>query len=120
MNEVVIVDDDPTMGHLLKTLLGMEGYQVIVHNKGSEDELLSAIQQSDARILLMDVHIQKTDGISLLKKLRASEEQRRMHIIMTSGMDLSQSCLEAGADAFLMKPYMPDELFQLIRQARTD
>jgi len=34
---------------------------------------------------------------------------------MTSGMDVKERCLEAGADAFLLKPYMPDELMAKLR-----
>jgi DNA-binding NarL/FixJ family response regulator len=36
---------------------------------------------------------------------------------MSSGSDLRQRCLEMGADGFIMKPYMPEDLIRAIRQA---
>jgi CheY-like chemotaxis protein len=36
---------------------------------------------------------------------------------MSSGMDFNERCLREGADAFILKPYMPDDLVRTIRQA---
>jgi DNA-binding response OmpR family regulator len=38
-----------------------------------------------------------------------------MRVIMSSGMDFHTRCLQAGADDFLMKPYMPDDLVKLLK-----
>ena len=50
-----------------------------------------------------------------LRTIRSDNRISDMRVLMTSGMDLKDQCVEAGADGFLLKPYMPDDLIQLIR-----
>ena len=38
-----------------------------------------------------------------------------MKIVMTSGMDMKKECLERGADHFLLKPFMPDDLLKVLK-----
>ena len=57
----------------------------------------------------------KKEMLDLVRDIRGSEETKGIKIIMASGVDLRQECLEAGADAFLLKPYMPDDLFKYLR-----
>jgi CheY-like chemotaxis protein len=64
----------------------------------------------------MDVHLRQINGLDLLHAIRSDESTRSARVIMTSGIDMSQRCLEKGADAFILKPYMPEDLIQKIRQ----
>jgi len=111
--KVFVVDDDPTMVTLLHTLLELEGYQVAT----AEDwaDIAGAAMKANPDVLLMDYFLPGTDGGKILMALRSTPGYEHISIIMTSGMDREDECLEAGADAFLLKPYSPDHLLETIR-----
>jgi CheY-like chemotaxis protein len=48
--------------------------------------------------------------------MRNTPDLQDLHVLMTSGLNYKEECLQAGADNFLLKPYMPDELINLIKR----
>lgn len=105
---VMIVDDDKTMNSLLQTLLELDGFQVIVEPNGAQALATARAQKPDG--ILMDVHIGDVDGVELLKSMRADPALQTTPIVMSSGMDLEDKCMQAGCSAFILKPYPPDQL----------
>ena len=78
--------------------------------------MLPKVRLEKPDLVLMDVFLTDTDGKEVLRQLRSSEDIAHVRVIMTSGMDLADQCMEAGADAFLLKPYTPDQLMKMIRE----
>jgi CheY-like chemotaxis protein len=115
MTKVLLVDDDNNMLSLLRTLLEIEGYHVVSFNGVDPNQLISLMDQEKPDVILMDVHIHQINGLDLLHRLRNDAQHQHTRIIMTSGMDLQDRSMKEGADAFLMKPYMPDDLIKLIQ-----
>ena len=115
--KVMLVEDDETMLSLLQTLLQFEGYQVTVsgHARTLED-IVERIRQEKPSVILLDVNLRYLNGFDLLRDIRADNELNSIRVLMSSGMDYHVECMEAGADGFLLKPYMPDELIQMIRK----
>lgn len=116
MIKVVLVEDDVEMRLLLKTLLEIEGFQAISYVQTNESEIQEALRADRPDIVLLDVHLRNINGIDILHHIRQDEIIRDLQVIMTSGMDVSQSCLDAGANGFLLKPYMPSDLINLIHE----
>ncbi|QPC84910.1 response regulator [Phototrophicus methaneseepsis] len=114
MSKIMIVDDDHTTVSLLQTLLELDGYDVIVVAKGTE--VVNTAEQRTPDAILMDYHLADTDGVTVLKALRAHPTIAHTPVIITSGMDVSDEVMAAGADAFLVKPFEPGELPELFRQ----
>lgn len=112
MPKVMIVDDDRNMVSLLKILLEMDGYEVINLTNGKD--FVPKVREENPDLLLIDVFISNTDGKKLVADLRATPDLETLRVIMTSGMDLAEQCKEAGADAFLLKPYTPEQLINII------
>ena len=113
--KIMLIEDDRTMRTILKTLLELEHFQVTAWNGQSGEDILSQIREEQPLVLLLDVHLRNISGIDILRKIRGDLELSNLNVLMTSGMDLKDQCIEAGADGFLLKPYMPDDLIQLIR-----
>ena len=114
--KVLLIDDDPMILLLQKTYLEIEGFTVS-HFDGASLETLNEILGRDRPdIILMDVNLRHINGLILLKNIRQSENYKTIPIVMTSGMDMDLRCKQEGASAFLMKPYMPDELIRLLRK----
>jgi two-component system alkaline phosphatase synthesis response regulator PhoP len=108
----MLLEDDPTMLSLLKTLLEIEGYQVS-HTLDFENTL-EAIEQYNPDLILLDVNLREINGIDVLKNIREDQQLRDVTVIMTSGMHLKEECLDKGANDFILKPYMPEELVNKI------
>jgi DNA-binding response OmpR family regulator len=113
MPKVLLVEDDTTMVSLLKTLLKMEGYQVAALD--GDVDIVQAVLKSNPDILLMDVHLLHQNGMDELVKLRAAPGGKSVRVLMTSGLDFKEQCLAHGADGFIQKPFMPDDLLNVLR-----
>lgn len=115
MPKVLLIEDDTTMLSLLETLLEIEGFQVCIYHEKISENPLNLIYQELPQVILMDVHLRTTNGLDITRQIRSDEKLKSIWVIMTSGMDLQRQCIAAGADDFLMKPYMPDDLVRMIR-----
>jgi DNA-binding response OmpR family regulator len=114
MSKVLLADDDYTMVALLKTLLGMEGFQVATLLDQTGD-ILENIRSAKPDILLIDIFLGDRNGLDIVRQIRQMPDLNTIRIIMASGIDKTEECLAAGANDFLLKPYMPNELFEKLR-----
>ncbi len=115
MQKVMLIEDDQTMVSLLTTLLNLEGYLVKAPINYDLDGYLSAILQERPQIALVDVNLRTGSGLDLLREIRQKPEINETRILMASGFDLQDECIKAGADGYIQKPFMPEELIRLIR-----
>lgn len=114
MPRIMLAEDDLTMVTLLKTLLGMEGYQVIALS--IDDDVVEAVRSDRPDVLLLDVHLPNANGLDVLDRIREDDETRDLKVVMTSGLNLEIECKNHGADDFLLKPYMPDDLLTILER----
>lgn len=108
MPRVLLAEDDVTMVSLLTTLLKMEGFEVLEAQADADIPALVSRERPD--VLFLDVHLGHQSGLEIVGALRHDPATKALRVIMTSGMNLKEDCLARGADAFLLKPYGPDEL----------
>jgi DNA-binding response OmpR family regulator len=114
MPKIMLVEDDATMLSLLQTLLQMEGYQVVKMIDESLDGILSTFCQEKPDLALIDVHLRELNGFDVLRRIRNDTALGRTRVVMSSGMECRTECLNYGADDFILKPYMPDDLIDVI------
>ncbi len=113
MAKILLAEDDATMVSLLKTLLKMEGFEVLALDVDSD--VSAAVQREKPDALFMDVHLGSQSGIDILKTIRKNKDIANIRVVMTSGLDMQEECLRRGANAFLLKPFMPDDLIRLLK-----
>lgn len=116
MKKILLAEDDPTMVSLLKMLLGLEGY-LAVNITAENQDIIRLTRDEQPDLILMDVHLGEQNGLDVVRELRKIKDIKKIKVIMTSGMNLKDDCQKAGADDFVMKPYMPDELLKIIRDS---
>lgn len=114
MPKLMLIDDDLTMVRLLRTLLEMDGYEIV--DTQEWQGIIDAIREEQPDLIVMDFFLPDVDGLNLVKRIRAAEDLDQIRVIMTSGMDVSGQCVEAGVDAFLLKPFTPDVLLSTIQE----
>lgn len=112
--KVLLAEDDSTMVALLKTLLKMEGFEVVALH--ADDDVIAAVRNEKPDVVLMDVHLSHQSGLDILDDLRRAKDLNGVRVVMSSGASVKEECIHRGADGFLMKPYMPDDLIKLLRQ----
>ncbi len=114
--KVLLIEDDTTMLTLLRTLLRFEGFEV-AQMEGDDDleGIMDSIRLEKPDLVLLDVHLRLVNGFDLFHSIRKDKDLRNVRVIMSSGIDFSQKCLDEGVDGFVQKPYMPEELIQKIR-----
>ena len=113
MAKVLLAEDDHTMITLLQTLLKMEGFEVAVADVDADIPALIQSEQPD--VLFMDVHLGQHSGLDVVEAIRQNPQFESLRIVMTSGLDVRDECLQRGASKFILKPFMPDDLLALIR-----
>jgi len=114
MTKIMLIEDDPTMQMLLKTLLEIEGFSVFPWDVVMDPIL--EMSEISPDIVLLDVNLKGYNGFEVLKKIRGDDQLKSCKVIMSSGMNYQVESVENGADNFIMKPYMPDDLIRLIKQ----
>lgn len=112
MKRIVVVDDDPQMGRLLKILFELEGYEVFVARQYGD--ILPTIREAQPDVVLMDVRVQGRETFHLLREMRRDQALAHIPVVMTSGMNCQRECLEAGANQFVLKPFVPDEMVRVV------
>ena len=115
MNKILVVDDDKTTRHVLRTILTKAGFSTSVAKDGVE--ALKALRSARFDVLLLDVWMPRMNGLELLAQLRAIEARPRV-IVMTSD-DAPETLLKAvreQAFTYVHKPVDPLQLVQTVRE----
>lgn len=107
----LIADDDPDILMLISLTLERDGYEVVTATDG-----LAAFRAALDRVphlVVLDLMMPGIDGCEVTRRLRAEKTTRNVPImIVTAFAEDSQAAmaLEAGADAYMKKPFSPREL----------
>lgn len=116
MAKIMVIEDDQTMRSLLNTLLDMEGYTVVIPAVESLETIFGVLQSEKPDLVLLDVNLRQGTGFDLMQRIKSDGHLKKTRVLMSSGMDYRSECLAAGADGFLPKPYMSDDLIRLIEK----
>jgi len=107
---VLIVEDDPDTQAFLQTMLDLEGYQTMVAGSGAE--ALQAIKQTSVDVMLLDVMLPDMSGYEVCAQIKG-DNGHTVPVLMMSALGQTQDVvrgLERGADDYMRKPLMSDEL----------
>lgn len=117
MAKIMIVDDDKQVTDLLQRLLLIEGYQTIAINDSSKAVETALREKPD--LFLLDLMMPQPDGFKLCRLLRQEPGFLFTPIIIVTALDDSDSravAFGAGANDYITKPFMPDELMERVRE----
>ena len=114
--KILIVDDEKEIVDLLEVYLSNDGYSVYKCYNGLE--AMKCIKQSQIDLAILDIMLPDEDGLSILKKLRATPETRRIPVILvtakTTEIDKVRG-LDMGADDYISKPFGVMELISRVK-----
>ncbi|RYD20126.1 MAG: response regulator transcription factor [Verrucomicrobiaceae bacterium] len=111
---LLLIEDNLPLRDAISQYLSEAGYLVDVASAG--DEGLWAADGGGHDLILLDLMLPKMDGMEILRRLRAKENQ--VHIIVISardGLEDRLQALDAGADDYLVKPFPLSEALARVR-----
>ena len=106
LKKIVIAEDDDAIAHMVNMALGDAGFLCLRARDG--DEALKLVKAHDPDLLVLDVMMPRVDGLEVARRLKADVMWSRTPILMLTalaGVDNEVSGLEAGADAYMSKPF---------------
>ncbi|CAM8626674.1 CheY FOG, CheY-like receiver [Comamonadaceae bacterium] len=112
---ILSVEDTAGIRRLIRMTLEYMGFQVLEAADGEEG--LSMAREHRPDLVLMDVRMPGVSGLTACEVMRSDPELRAIPVVMLSsagGADDIAAGLESGAKAYLVKPFQPVELIELV------
>ena len=114
---VLYVEDNEFNRKIVRQLLTATTYRLLEAADGEEGVTMAFDARPD--LVLMDIQLPKLSGLDATRKIRQDPRTAHVPIIVVTSFALSgddQKALEAGASAYLAKPYSPRQMLELIRK----
>lgn len=107
--KILLVEDDPSLGFVIKDNLEMRGYQVTLCNDGESGE--TTFHSSAFDLCILDVMMPKKDGFTVARNIRKKNQQ--VPILFVTAKSMLEDKVEgfsAGGDDYITKPFSVEEL----------
>ena len=117
MKTILYVEDNEFNRKIVRHLLGRTSYRLLEAVDGEAG--VAAAHEAVPDLVIMDIQLPKLSGLEATRQLRADPATAAIPVIVITSFALAgdeEKAREAGASAYLAKPYSPRELLQLIRQ----
>lgn len=117
MNKVLVVEDSLTQREMISTLLKGSGLSVSVAGDGVE--ALEQILANCPDLVVLDIVMPRMNGYELCRKLRGNSSTKNVAVVMCSAKAEEFDRywgMKQGADAYIAKPFQPQELVGTVKQ----
>jgi two-component system response regulator (stage 0 sporulation protein F) len=110
---VLVVDDDEPIRRLLKVVFELDGVEVIEATDG--EEAIAVTEAQKPAVIVLDVMMPGFDGLEVLRRLRAADRESKIVMLTAKDdPDILAAAEEAGAAAYLTKPFSADALQEIV------
>jgi DNA-binding NarL/FixJ family response regulator len=113
---LLVVDDEPNLLRAVAACLRDEGFEVVTARSGAE--ALVRVAETVPDLIVSDIRMPGMDGYQLARQLRSSSRTALTPVVFLTAKDETADRIEGfrtGVDAYLTKPFEPDELVAVIR-----
>lgn len=121
-DEVVLVaDDDDDILLLVTTRLRRDGFDVVAARNG--EEALALAKERRPAVAVLDIGMPGLDGLEVLQRIRADDDLARTRVLLLTAKAQESDVrrgYDAGADAYVRKPFSPSELSARVRALLDD
>ena len=114
-SRVLVVDDEPQITRVLRTVLTSQGYQVQTAAEG--ESALSNFKEWRPELVITDLYMPHMDGVELCKRIRAVSTVPIIVLSVKGEERTKVEALDSGADDYVTKPFGIDELIARVRAA---
>ncbi|MGH9524317.1 MAG: response regulator transcription factor [Terriglobales bacterium] len=110
---ILVVDDEPQITRVLRTVLSAHGYDVRVAHDG--ESALELMKDWRTDLLITDLAMPNMDGVELCRRVRRMTELPIIVLSVRNEDQTKVAALDAGADDYVTKPFSSDELMARVR-----
>jgi len=111
---ILVADDNEAMRTLMADILPSLGYAVTTAPDGPT--AIAELGRCEPHLVLLDIEMPGIDGCEVCRRIKSHPETRSIPVVLVSGRaDTSDRAAGAGADAFLQKPFLIDDLRRWLR-----
>jgi two-component system, OmpR family, KDP operon response regulator KdpE len=114
-SRVLVVDDEPQITRVLRTVLTGQGYQV--RTAGEGESALSDFTEWRPELVITDLFMPHMDGVELCRRIRAISTVPIIVLSVKGEERTKVEALDSGADDYVTKPFGIDELLARVRAA---
>ncbi len=114
-SRVLVVDDEPQITRVLRTVLTSQGYQV--RTAGEGESALSSFMEWHPELVITDLFMPRMDGLELCRRIRAVSTVPIIVLSVKGEEGTKVEALDSGADDYVTKPFGMDELLARVRAA---
>jgi two-component system KDP operon response regulator KdpE len=114
-SRVLVVDDEPQITRVLKTVLSSQGYQVRTAAEG--ESALSSLNEWHPELVITDLYMPRMNGVELCRRIRAVSAVPIIVLSVKGEERTKVEALDSGADDYVTKPFGTDELLARVRAA---
>ncbi len=111
--KILVIEDDPDIRVLVRTLLETAGYQVLLAENGETGKMLHASHRPD--LVLLDIGLPDADGRDVLRSIRTQSSAPVIMLSANDAEDVIVQALDAGANDYVRKPFGAAELLARVR-----
>jgi two-component system response regulator AtoC len=112
---ILVIDDEPNMRHVLSIILKKAGYTVTTAPEGSKG--MALFEEGDFDAILCDIRMPEMDGIDFLKSAIGRRAEAIVVMMSAYGtVDTAVEAMKLGAADYISKPFKPDEILVKLRQ----
>ena len=113
---VLVIEDGPYIGSMVRTALQDEGYRVVLHASGRGG--LAAVKQQRPNVIVLDLMLPDVDGDDVLRELKKNPETADIPVVVMSAVASTLRPEDRlQVEAVVRKPFDLDELFTAIKRA---
>jgi two-component system, OmpR family, alkaline phosphatase synthesis response regulator PhoP len=115
MSRVLVIDDESTVGIVLRLAFDAEGHETVVAEDGRSGIELALTEHPDA--IVLDLMMPRVNGYDVLDALRDADGMQEVPVLVLTAVTLSRErerCLSAGADAVMTKPFDPRDVVEAL------
>ena len=115
MANILVVDDDPDIGIMLKMVLEFKGYGVTLINRA--EKTYDVLHRNNIQLVILDMLIAGDNGTDVCASIRKDEYTSNLPVMMISALpDARLGCIQAGANEFISKPFEMQDLLSKVQQ----
>ena len=114
-SKVLVVDDEPQITRVLKTVLGSQGYDF--HTAQDGESALVEFRSWDPHLVITDLRMPHMDGVELCRRIRDTSNVPIIVLSVNNENPSKVDALDSGADDYVTKPFQTEELMARVRAA---
>ena len=114
---ILVVDDDPQIRRVMRVTLTGQGYEV--DDARSGEDALETLREERFDLVLLDMNMPRMSGLELLEAMKKDAAMKKIPVVLVTteeSDEQTQRGLEAGAAAYVKKPFKNEELIAVVQR----